>query len=234
MILNINSLIQIHLAPEIEAIDTFTLGTEFISYFTTEMSPMYASVIDVRRLVGAFITEIPDDVINQLILEWSFMANDLSSCNMDYKWLRYANKWVTYKVSLIIMYNTEEFRGVTGAKDFKQLGDLSISKGGSSSDGGGVGKMIEWLECEAFKYEFSVRTCELPAMNCLGLTDNSAMPYTPSLSQLTEKGLADSNKLTAGRQWISVNNRMPRGNNTLYINKRKYKTNLGTRGLYGN
>ena len=74
---------------------------EFCSYFTTEMSPMYASTLDVRRLVGAFVTDIPDDVINQLILEWSIIAQDLSNCDMDDKWLRYTNKWVAYKDAMI-------------------------------------------------------------------------------------------------------------------------------------
>jgi len=229
MILNINSLIQIQIEAGVEAIDSTLLLNDFESYFSTEMSPMYASILDVRRLVGAFVTEIPDDVINQLILEWSVTAGDLATCTGDDKWIRYVNKWVTYKVALIILYNTEEFRGVSGAKDFKQLGDFSVSKGGASSDGDGVSKMIDWLECEAFKYEYSVRNCEAPLMNCLGLKDSDSLPYQPKLSELTERGYFDPNKPVIGRRWLSTRAGHPRGNNTVEIYRRNYKTNLGTR-----
>ena len=234
MILNINSVIQIDLLAGIESTDSTEMLDDFCSYFTTEMSPMFASVIDVRRLVGAFITEIPDDVINQLILEWSFIALDLNDCVVDDKWRRFANKWVAYKVALIILYNTEEFRGVSSDKDFKQLGDFSISKGGGSSSSDGLSKMIDWLECEAFKYEYSIRECTEPLMNCLGLKDIDAMPYKPKLPGLVEKGECDPNKVIAGRRWITSVDDEPRGNNEIFINKRKYKTNLGTRNLYGN
>jgi len=233
MILNINSLIEIKISPGIEALDDTVMLDEFCSYFTTEMTPMCASVLDVRRLVGSFVTEIPDDVINQLILEWSIVAQDLANCTIDDKWKRYANKWVAYKVALIILYNTEEFRGTTGSKAFKQLGDFSVSKGGGSADSDGVSKMIDWLECEGFKYEYSVRECEDPLMNCLGLTDSGAMPYKPKLAQLVEKGQCDTNKPTVGRRWASDHYGAPRGNNEIQINGRKYKTNIGTRDIYG-
>lgn len=234
MILNINSLIQIELLPGIEATDTTQLGSKFCSYFTTEMTPMCSSTLDVRRLIGAFITEIPDDIINQLILEWSIVAQDLANCSIDDKWKRYSNKWVAYKVALVILYNTEEFRGATSDKQFKQLGDFSISKGGDKTSSEGVSKMIDWLECEAFKYEFSVRECEDPALNCLGLTDNDALPYKPKLAQLVDKGVCDINKPTVGRRWITDFQGAPRGNNQIRVHGKNYKTNLGTRNLYGN
>lgn len=233
MILNINSIIEINIAPGIEAIDGAVMTDQFCSYFTTEMTPMCASVFDVRRLVGSFVTEIPDDVINQLILEWSIVAQDLSSCSIDDKWKRYANKWVAYKAALVILYNTEEFKGATGSKAFKQLGDFSISKGGGSADSDGVSKMIDWLECEGFKYEYSVRLCEDPLMNCLGLTSGDGIPYKPKLAQLVEKGGCDINKPVGGRRWATDVRGAPRGNNEIEINKRKYKTNIGTRDLYG-
>lgn len=233
MILNINSVIQIELLAGIESTDSTQMMDDFCSYFTTEMSPMFASAIDVRRLIGGFITEIPDDVINQLILEWSYIALDLSNCSADDKWKRYANKWVAYKVALVILYNTEEFRGVGSDKDFKQLGDFSISRGGGTTTGDGISKMIDWLECEAFKYEYSIRECTDPLMNCLGLEDKDALPYRPKLAQIVEKGEFDPNKAIGGRRWITEPEAEPRGNNEIYFNKRKYKTNLGTRYIYG-
>ncbi len=231
MILELNNLITVELSSGIESTDDIPLAVDYCSYFTTEMTPMYASVFDVRRYVGAFVTEIPDDVINQLILEWSITAQDIavSMCDDESKWLRYANKWVTYRVSLIILYNTEEFRGISGDKLFKQLGDFSVSKGGGSSSGtSGIDSMIDWLECEAFKYEFSIRNCTAPAMNCLGLEDNDAMPYFPRASKLVEKGLYDKNKPMVGRRWMTTVKGIPRGNNTIDYYNRRYHTNIGT------
>lgn len=233
MILNINSLIQIELLPGIESTDGATLDTSFMTYFTTEMTPLYASSLDVRRLVGAFVTEIPDDVINQLILEWSIVAQDLAACDIDDKWIRFTNKWVAYKVALVILYNTEEFRSASSDKDFKQLGDFSVSRGGGSSSQDGLSKMIDWLECEAYKYEYSIRNCLPPAMDCLGLEDMDARPYTPKLAQLVEKGENDVNKFVEGRRWLTDYHGAPRGNNEAVINKKSFKTNLGTRYLYG-
>ena len=137
---------------------------------------------------------------------------------------------MAYRVALVVLYNTEEFRGTTSDKKFKQLGDFSISSGGGTTTGDGVSKMIDWLECEAFKYEFSVRDCVPPLMNCLGMEDQSAMPYTPKLAHLVEKGSDDYNKPTVGRRWISKFRGQPRGNNTVDFHKRRYKTNLGTLG----
>ena len=229
MILNTNNLIEVLLDSKIKSTDGYFLSSDFSSYFTTEMCPLYASVYDVRRLIGSFITEISDDIINQLILEWSITAEDISECLDNDKWERYANKWITYKVALIILYNTEEFRKSSSDKRFKQLGDFSISEGGSGSNGSGLSKMIDWLECEVYKYELSIRYCQPPAINCLGLKDDKAaqsLMYKPRPSELTNKGLKDPNRPLVGRRCITKMPGKPRGNNSVYLFGRKYKTNI--------
>lgn len=233
MILNINSIVTITIEPGILATDSDELLEQSCTYFSTEMTPLCASVFDVRRLVGAYIEEIPDDIINQLILEYSICAQDLAECHIDEKWKRYANKWVALKVALTVIYNTEEFRGSSSDKVFKQLGDFSVSRTGNSGGGegtnSGLGRLIDSLECDAYKVEYSIRHCKPPLMDCLGMEDPSARCWEPKLAVLTEKGKCDVNKPVVGREWISSHSEVPRGTNTLYLLGKKYKTNAGTR-----
>ena len=230
MILEPNSLITITLGSSIAAlVGGETLGSEFSSYFTTEMSPMFTSVNEVRRLIGSFICEISNDIINQIILEHSIIAIELANCLIDDTWKIYAGRWVLYRSAIVTMYNTDEFKGSADGKIFKQLGDFSVSKGGESSKNAGLGKLINWLECEAFKFEFSVVTCSRPLMNCLGLTDNDAMPHAPSLPGLARRGELDPNSPLIGRRWISDFQETPRGNNRIIVHGRIFRTNIGTR-----
>ena len=225
--LELNRIITITLSVGIEAIDNDTLTEPFDSYFTSDMSPMYSSVPEVRRIVGRYVSNISDDVINQLILEYSILANNLSICAYDDTWIIFAGRWVAYNVALIILYNSESFT-VASSKVFKQLGDFSVSKGGGASKDAGVGKLVSWLECEIFKYDYSVRNCTQPLSNCLGLTDPSAMPYEPKVPGLVERGYADPNKPIVGRRWKYTQRGAPSGQNNLILWGRKYKTNLGT------
>jgi len=232
MTLAANSLITVELLAGIQATDTTVMTSNFESYFTTTMYPLYSSAFEVRRIIGAFVDEIPDDIINQLILEHSLLAEDLALCdNLDAKWERFTGRWVLYKVALIILYNSDEFKGSSADKVFKQLGDFSVSKQGGSSENTGLNKLISWLECEIFKYEIAVRNCTVPAISCAGMDDPDTiadMSYSPSLAQVVERGAQDTNKPIAGRQWVSTIWGRPRGNNTLFYNNRKYRTNLGT------
>jgi len=225
MILEINNLITIELKAGIKSTTGDELQSDYTSYFTTEMSPMYGSAAGVRRLVGAHAEGISDDIINQIILEYSVIAQDLGDCTIDSRWQRYTEVWVTYKAALIILYNTEEFKQSGSGKLFKQLGDFSISTGGPPTDKAGLVKLIDWLECQAFKYEIAVRYCSQPAINCEGLTNTAAIPYTPKLPGIVERGLYDINKAYTGRRWVAVRGE-PRGNNTLFTFGKKYKTNL--------
>jgi len=229
MILSINNLITVELLSGIEATDGSVLTGDFFSYFTTEMTPMYSSVLAVRSIVGSFVTEISDDIINQLILKYSILAQDLGEdCIMDDRWLRYASEWVTYKVSLIILYNTEDFKSSSQGKVFKQLGDFSVSRdNGGSNSGGGISTLAKWLECEAFKYEHAIRNCTTPSLNCEGLTNSDKLPYIPTMPGLVEKGENDINRLISGRRWISGNGYPPSVSSNLFLWGKKYKSNIG-------
>jgi hypothetical protein len=189
------------------------------------MSPLFGSVAGVRKIIGSYIQDISDDIINQILLEYSINAQDLGSCSIDEKWFRYAEIWVTYRAALVILYNTEAYKEAGTGKIFKQLGDFSISTGGNPTDKGGLNKLVDWLECQAFKYEIAIRYCTDPALNCEGLTDTSKIPYISKLPGLVERGKYNINKPVPGREWYTTWGE-PKGTNTLYAFGKKYKTNL--------
>lgn len=198
-----NNIISLYLFEGITSVDGESLGETFESYFTTEMYPMYSSVYEVRRIAGMYITNISDDIINQLIHVNSLLAEDLSTHQPDEKWARFAGVWIAYKTAYILITNTEDFIKAGEGKVFKQLGDLSVSREKASNTEAGLIKMIRYLECEMYKYEHAVRSGISPLMDCMGLTDINARSYIPKLAEIVEKGVNDPNKPFPSRKWRS-------------------------------
>jgi len=230
MILDINSLITLELFSGIKAMDGAELEENFFSYFSTEMDPLYSSCLAIRSIVGAFVEEVSDDIINQLILKYSILAEDLGmNCSLDDRWLRYASEWVTYSVSIIILHNTDEFKSASEGKIFKQLGDFSISRDNAGGNNSAIKELMEWLACEAFKYEHAIRSCSTPALNCEGLKNSKALPFEPKLAKLVEKGSEDINMLTPGRRWITDSSSPTGVRSNLFLWGKKYKSNIGGR-----
>ncbi len=199
--MKINSIVSLYLLEGIKSVDNDPLMTPFESHFTTEMSPMYTSAAEIRRIVGVHVPSIPDSIMNQLIHTYSLLAADLASCHRDDKWERFAGQWVAIKVALTVIANTDAFVVAGEGKVFKQLGDLSISRGEGMSVEAGLSRLMNSLECELFKYEHAVRNCLQPLVDCLGLTDLNARPYVPKLAELVDKGANDFNKPLGGRRW---------------------------------
>lgn len=226
MYLKSNDIVSLYISPGLQATDGDNLAAPYESYFTTEMYPMYTSIYEVKRLVGIYITGIPDDIINQLIHMWSMVADDLAQCSpRDDKWQRFAGVWVALKVAYTLITNTESFVAAGEGKIFKQLGDLSISREAGGSVDAGLAKMLNHLECEIFKYEHAVRTCMPPLMDCMGLTDPNARPYVPKLAELVERGVYDPNKPIVGRRWVTHPDGDTSGNHRIIKFGRKYGTN---------
>lgn len=228
MVLNINSLISIEIS-NITATDDSVLPELFFSYFTTEMTPLYGSTSVVRSILGTYIEDISDDIINQLLLKHSILAQDLvNACHIDMAWVHHATEWSVLKTALVILYNGKDFRSNLGGKLYKQLGDFSTSK--ESAMGPGFMKLLDWLNCEIFKYEHAIKFCVPPAISCEGLTNYKAMPYAPRQSEWVEKGSFDINKVIPGRDWITFQYGVTYGDNRLYMWGRKYGTNMNTLG----
>lgn len=204
MSLSKNSIITIYISPGIQNTGGALEMKEGVeSYFTTEMSPMYATVNDARKIAGPHIQDISDDVLNQVIYQYSVTAEYLAKCVIDSRWAVWAGYWVLYKTLLVTLKNTDEYLSSGQGKVFKQLGDFSVSRDAGVSGMAGINRLLNWLECETYKYEFAVKNCTDPLMDCLGMSNATARrsDYVPKLPGLVEKGACDPNKFNEGRTW---------------------------------
>jgi hypothetical protein len=196
-----NNIISLYLTTGIKSLDGDSLSQKFESFFTTELYPMYSSVYEIRRIAGMYVSDISDNIINQLIHVHSIMAEDLAGFEPDSKWERFAGTWVAYKTSYVLITNTEDFIKAGEGKIFKQLGDMSVSREKASNTEAGLVKMLKYLECEIYKYEHAVRSGVNPLADCLGLSDINARAYIPKLAEIVEKGVYDVNKPFRSRKW---------------------------------
>ena len=226
--LNINQTITIYISPGIESTSGDALAEGVESYFTTEMSPLCATAQDARRIAGPHIECISDDVLNQLMYQYTLTAINMTDCDTSSpEWKMWASYWVTYKTLVIAISNTPSFIQTGEGKVFKQLGDFSVSRESGGSSTSGASELLEWLECEIFKYENAIRNCGAPLLDCLGLTDStvSTRDYTPKLPELTVRGACDPNKPIVGRQWLYHSKGDTTGNARLLQFGRKYGVN---------
>lgn len=232
-----NQIISLYINSDIESVDGDKLSEDYETYFTTMMVPMYASVHDVRKAAGIHIEDISDDIINQLIHGYSITAESLARCELSAEWEIWASYYVTYRTAVVLVNNTDQFILAGEGKISKQLGDFTITKGGGASEEAGITKLLKWLECEIYKFEYAIKNCDEPLSSCLGLTDQNARKadYVPALPRLTMKGRCDPNKPVVGRRWMQMRHGDQSGNHNISHNGRKYKSNkpVGNEASYG-
>lgn len=157
--------------------------------FTTVLTPLLTSPVKVREIAGAYLVDISDDVLNQLILKYSLEATTIALCDTTQwdKWNFYAEKWIAYKVAIDSIYNSPAYLGDIGGKQYKKLGDFALSIDNSNSTGSAAKSFLKKLECEVFKLEISVRSCRDPLLSC-DETIASESLYIPKPSQNVVKG----------------------------------------------
>ena len=130
--LEFNSLVVLELDQSIADVDGNTLGRDAIYSFSTEYNPFYASVEMLRMEVGPWVTSVPDDTI-ALAIHWSSLEADnitgVIPTGNRYEFAR--SRFVMYDAA-IRMLTMPISNASTGGKR-KQLGDLLIDGGGSSS-----------------------------------------------------------------------------------------------------
>lgn len=73
-----NDIVQVTLTSGIRALDGTYLSNEFNMEFLTTTSPSYTNIRKVRMEVGAFVNQLPDDIIQLGILEASIEADMLT------------------------------------------------------------------------------------------------------------------------------------------------------------
>ncbi len=117
---------------------TLTLGIDQVLSFTTKYKPLYASPEMVRLEVGPFIGFIPDNTL-ALMIHWSSKEADFiakpARCNAsDFEFAR--TKFVVFDAALKALSlpgaSNLSSVGAAGGSNSKKLGDLAITKGGSS------------------------------------------------------------------------------------------------------
>jgi hypothetical protein len=189
---------------------------------------MYSTPLKVREIAGSYISEITDDILNQLILKYSVEADMLATCDTVAweKWSYYASKWVALKVAVDAIYNSEMYVSTTNkGKVYKKLGDFSISTDLKARDPiDHVKKFLVKLECEIFKLNISVRLCKEPLMECSAdLLEDIASHYSVP-AQLVTKGQAVPGRPTFGRSF-SQNGQNPQWTGWIQKNNRQFLTN---------
>lgn len=229
MYLEINEIVTINLTG-IKSTDGDDLQ-EFSSYFTTEMNPMYSSPTKVSQLIGNYLDGIGEDIINQLILAYSYEAEVLTACDVtDNKWKFLSSQWVSLKVATDVLYNSNLYLGESGGKVYKKLGDFSISKDSDTDAGGPVKGMLDKLNCEIFKLEVAVKNCMDPLLTCEGM-DIQAYAGRRQASAGVIKGQHDPNRPMFGRGFVA-DAAYPAMRGFLKDYRRKKQTNRGYFGGY--
>jgi hypothetical protein len=110
------------------ALDGSSLNGTFESHFTTRFDPFYSNAMRVRLIAGEFLTEVPDDTINQLVWYFSRQADLLNYMpqNAEIDPVRYASyrsRWATISTIVSLLSGTS----VNGMMQ-KRLGDLLVKR----------------------------------------------------------------------------------------------------------
>tara|TARA_R110002126_G_scaffold155054_1_gene302089 strand:- start:2313 stop:3020 length:708 start_codon:yes stop_codon:yes gene_type:complete len=118
----------------ITALDGSVLNGPIESYYTTCYDPLCSTVNRVRLMAGEFLSDVPDDTINQLIWYYSMEADLLNYCPTlsaiePKTYLNYKTRWVTAAVILGLLSGTS----LNGDMS-KRLGDLSVGRSGAAQE----------------------------------------------------------------------------------------------------
>ena len=116
------------------AVDGSEMGGVIESYYTTCFDPFYSNAMRIRLIAGEFLTDVPDDTINQIVWYFSSQADlmnyrpDRSQINPD-TYANYRSRWVTAATTVSILSGTS----INGNLQ-KRLGDLSIARSGAAQE----------------------------------------------------------------------------------------------------
>jgi hypothetical protein len=229
MNLSTNQLVTI-IIKEIKSTDNEVLSL-LQTTFVSKLTPMYSTPLKIREIAGSFITDVSDDILNQLILKYSVEADMLATCDtvMWDKWQFYASKWVALKVAVDAIYNSEMYITTTNkGKTYKKLGDFSVSTDLKTRDPiDYVKKFLTKLECEIFKLNVSIRLCKEPLIECdADLLEDIASSYNVPAQTVIKggsvpgrpifgRGFAQRGQHPQWTGWLTRNNRKEMTN---YVN----------------
>jgi hypothetical protein len=118
----------------LRAIDGSTLNGPVLSRFATAFSPFYSNAMRVRLIAGEFLTDVPDDTVNQLVQYFSREA-DLMNFSPDFAaanpatYANYRSRWVTASTIVTLLSGSS----VNGSMQ-KRLGDFMVKRDRAAQD----------------------------------------------------------------------------------------------------
>lgn len=182
-----NNIIVIKLDKDIADEDGVTLGEEYISYFATTYTPLYAGIRQIQLEYGAsFPSTMKDETIYLAILEASLEVDAISYVTTiaNVKLFNIARQnYATCLAARKLLSGA----GLGSEKMSKRLGDLTVSR-----DTGGADIRNELADCIAY-WEIAVQSGG-------GVAPDTSLP-----PQYTVKGVYADDWMPVGRLWEPTN-----------------------------
>jgi hypothetical protein len=213
-----NNIVVITLDKDIADTQGNTLGSDYISYFSTPYTPLYSSLRRVQLDLGPLITDLREETIMFAILEASLYADAITFATtiLNTNYFYHARReFVTCMAELTLV---KALMGDASSSDkmYKKLGDLAISRDGAGSGLDNTRNRLE--DCLGY-WRIAVETGGNVA------PDASVPPGT------TVKGSTASDAISVSRSWeptTRVGYRVPAANTNVSRTdssaRRRYRT----------
>jgi len=165
-----------------------TLGSEYITYFSTTYTPLYTGLRRIRLDLGSLIADVQDETIMLAILEASLMADAITfvSATDNTTFRNMARREYTTCLAELTLINGIAADATSSDKMSKKLGDLSVSRGGV---GAGLADTRNKLMGCVDYWKIAVQT------------GGEITPDTSLKPGTTVKGANAEDAIIVGRQW---------------------------------
>jgi len=118
----------------VRAADGSSLNGAITTHFTTAFTPFYSNVMRVRIIAGEFLTDVPDDTVNQLVHYFSHQADllnflpEVAAINRA-TYANYRSRWVTASVIIGLLSGSS-----VNTMMQKRLGDFMVKRDKAAHD----------------------------------------------------------------------------------------------------
>lgn len=210
--LYINNIVIITIDKDLSNEDSVSLGSDYVSYYSTPYSPLYTGLRRIQLDLGDLIADVPEETIMLAILEASLYADAISftmpSANLSY--FNFARKEFTTCMAELIL-----LKGLMGDTSLnermtKSLGDLKVSRGGGNLD----------LSERRDQLEDCIANWQVPLT-----TGGNITPGASILPAVAVKGSTAEDRMSVHRQWEPTSgigtNQMSAANSTVYQSGRR-------------
>lgn len=187
-----NAIVIVTLDKTIADTEGNTLGSEYITYFSTTYTPLYSSLRRIRFDLGNLIVDIQDETIMLAILEASILADSItfSTTITNSSFYQQAKREFVTCLAELKLLRALYVDGSLGDRVSKQLGDLSVSRSG-------VGSAIKDRMNE-------VQDC-INYWRIVLESGGAVSPNTSLSPEYSVKGANADDAITVARQWEPTN-----------------------------